>query len=59
MRTAAISSAVSLGPEGGITEEELQTLGGTPVRLGPSVLRASSAGAVAAAAYFLTHAIVG
>lgn len=39
-----------VGPEGGITETELATLiaaGGRPVRLGPEVLRSSSAGAVA------------
>jgi 16S rRNA (uracil1498-N3)-methyltransferase len=39
-----------VGPEGGITEAELATLtraGGRPVRLGPGVLRSSSAGAVA------------
>ncbi|MGH3770763.1 MAG: 16S rRNA (uracil(1498)-N(3))-methyltransferase [Pseudonocardiaceae bacterium] len=39
-----------VGPEGGITEAELVTLtaaGGRPVRLGPGVLRSSSAGAVA------------
>jgi 16S rRNA (uracil1498-N3)-methyltransferase len=39
-----------VGPEGGITEAELTTLitaGGRPVRLGPGVLRSSSAGAVA------------
>jgi 16S rRNA (uracil1498-N3)-methyltransferase len=39
-----------VGPEGGITEAELATLtaaGGRPVRLGPAVLRSSSAGAVA------------
>ncbi len=50
-------SAVSLegdvtlvvGPEGGIAPEELAALGGTPVRLGPTVLRTSTAGAAAAA----------
>ncbi|MDQ4022040.1 MAG: 16S rRNA (uracil(1498)-N(3))-methyltransferase [Actinomycetota bacterium] len=39
-----------VGPEGGITEAELATLtaaGGRPVRLGPEVLRSSSAGIVA------------
>lgn len=41
-----------VGPEGGITERELAQLaaaGGTPVRLGSSVLRTSTAGAAAAA----------
>jgi 16S rRNA (uracil1498-N3)-methyltransferase len=41
-----------VGPEGGLTDAELDALvaaGGTAVRLGRSVLRASSAGAVAAA----------
>jgi 16S rRNA (uracil1498-N3)-methyltransferase len=39
-----------VGPEGGITEAELAALtaaGGRPVRLGPAVLRASSAATVA------------
>jgi 16S rRNA (uracil1498-N3)-methyltransferase len=39
-----------VGPEGGITDAELAALtaaGGQPVRLGPTVLRSSSAGAVA------------
>ncbi|HVE95893.1 MAG TPA: 16S rRNA (uracil(1498)-N(3))-methyltransferase [Pseudonocardiaceae bacterium] len=42
-----------VGPEGGITEAELATLaaaGGRPVRLGPEVLRSSSAGIVALSA---------
>lgn len=38
-----------VGPEGGIAPEELTTLGGTPVRLGATVLRTSTAGAAAAA----------
>ena len=41
-----------VGPEGGITEAELEALGssgGTAVRLGPTVLRTSTAGAAAAA----------
>lgn len=39
-----------IGPEGGVTAEELVTLseaGATPVRLGPTVLRTSTAAAVA------------
>ncbi|MGZ6792509.1 MAG: 16S rRNA (uracil(1498)-N(3))-methyltransferase [Mycobacteriales bacterium] len=38
-----------VGPEGGIGADELAALGGTPVRLGSSVLRTSTAGAAAAA----------
>ena len=38
-----------VGPEGGVSPEELAALGGTPVRLGPTVLRTSTAGAAAAA----------
>ena len=41
-----------VGPEGGVTEQELATLaeaGAVAVRLGPSVLRTSTAGAAAAA----------
>jgi 16S rRNA (uracil1498-N3)-methyltransferase len=38
-----------VGPEGGIGADELAALGGTAVRLGPSVLRTSTAGAAAAA----------
>ena len=44
---------VVVGPEGGITDAELATLtaaGGRPVRLGPEVLRSSSAGIVALSA---------
>lgn len=44
---------VVVGPEGGITEAELAAFaaaGATAVRLGPTVLRASTAGVVAAAA---------
>ncbi|RCW40799.1 16S rRNA (uracil1498-N3)-methyltransferase [Halopolyspora algeriensis] len=42
--------AVVVGPEGGVSTDELATLseaGAQPVRLGPSVLRASTAAAVA------------
>ncbi len=40
---------VIVGPEGGLTEEELTVFaaaGAVPVRLGPQVLRTSTAGAV-------------
>jgi 16S rRNA (uracil1498-N3)-methyltransferase len=37
-----------VGPEGGITPEELAALGGTAVRLGDNVLRTSTAGLAAA-----------
>jgi 16S rRNA (uracil1498-N3)-methyltransferase len=42
-----------VGPEGGIDEAELaafRAAGGVPVRLGPAVLRTSTAGAAAVAA---------
>lgn len=38
-----------VGPEGGIGEDELAVLGGEPVRLGPEVLRTSTAGPAAIA----------
>jgi 16S rRNA (uracil1498-N3)-methyltransferase len=41
--------ALVVGPEGGITVDELDALGGTTVRLGPTVLRTSTAGAAAVA----------
>lgn len=41
--------AIVVGPEGGLTGEELDVLGGPAVRLGPTVLRTSTAGAAAAA----------
>lgn len=46
---AAGDLALVVGPEGGLTGEELDALGGTAVRLGPTVLRTSTAGAAAAA----------
>ena len=47
---AAGDVVVIVGPEGGLTEEELTVFaaaGAVPVRLGPQVLRTSTAGAVA------------
>ena len=38
---------VVVGPEGGLTEEEVSAMGGTPVLLGPEILRTSTAGAAA------------
>lgn len=38
-----------VGPEGGIGDDELAALGGEPVRLGPEVLRTSTAGPAALA----------
>jgi 16S rRNA (uracil1498-N3)-methyltransferase len=43
---------VVVGPEGGLTDEEASTFaaaGATPARIGPAVLRTSTAAAVAAA----------
>ena len=48
---------VVVGPEGGLTDDEIaafQAAGGTPVLLGPTVLRTSTAG-VAAAAVLLSR----
>jgi 16S rRNA (uracil1498-N3)-methyltransferase len=47
---AAGEILLAVGPEGGVSDEELATLAGAgahPVRLGPQVLRASTAAAVA------------
>ena len=47
---AATEIALVVGPEGGISLEELaefEQLGATPVRLGPEVLRTATAAAVA------------
>ena len=47
---AAIEIALVVGPEGGISPEELaefEQVGATPVRLGPEVLRTATAAAVA------------
>jgi 16S rRNA (uracil1498-N3)-methyltransferase len=41
---------VVVGPEGGLTDAELNAFGVAPVRVGPHVLRTSTAGTVAAAA---------
>lgn len=45
---AVRDAVVVVGPEGGITDDELEALGVRPVRLGDTVLRTSTAGAVAA-----------
>ncbi|WP_143220118.1 RsmE family RNA methyltransferase, partial [Actinomadura sp. CNU-125] len=49
---AAGEVVLVVGPEGGISEDELAAFGaagGRPVRLGPTVLRTSTAGVAAAA----------
>jgi 16S rRNA (uracil1498-N3)-methyltransferase len=49
---AAGDIAVVVGPEGGINADELlafELMGGTPVRLGPTILRTSTAGTAAVA----------
>lgn len=51
-RPAAGDTVLIVGPEGGISENETARLiraGAVPARLGPSVLRASTAGAIAGA----------
>src|SRR5262245_15836710 len=50
-RPAPLEVLLVVGPEGGVTDEELgrlTTVGAQAVRLGPTVLRSSSAGVVAA-----------
>lgn len=46
---AAGEVVVVVGPEGGLTTEELAALGGATYRLGPTVLRTSTAGVAAVA----------
>ena len=51
LQTAASAYVIVIGPEGGLTDDELQAFtgaGADVVKLGPSVLRAATAGAVAA-----------
>ncbi len=45
---AVRDAVLVVGPEGGITDDELEAFGVRPVRLGDTVLRTSTAGAVAA-----------
>lgn len=51
--TGAKDIALVIGPEGGITPEEIEQMQATPVTLGPRILRAETAGLVAAAGIFL------
>ncbi|MGH3743698.1 MAG: RsmE family RNA methyltransferase, partial [Mycobacteriales bacterium] len=48
--TGATSIVLVVGPEGGITADEVGVIGGSPCRLGQEVLRTSSAGIAAVAA---------
>jgi 16S rRNA (uracil1498-N3)-methyltransferase len=55
VRTDVASVAVVVGPEGGLTDDEVAALsaaGGIAVRLGSTVLRSSSAGAAALAVIY-------
>lgn len=45
--------ALIIGPEGGITMEEIEAMQATPLTLGPRILRAETAGLVAAAGILL------
>ena len=49
----AMDVAVVIGPEGGITPEEIAAMQAKPVTLGPRILRTETAGPVAAAAILL------
>ena len=51
---AVRDAVLVVGPEGGITDDELEALGVRPVRLGDTVLRTSTAGAVAAGVILAT-----
>lgn len=46
---AAQNVVLVVGPEGGLSDHEVNAFGGDPVRLGPEVVRTSTAGALAAA----------
>ena len=54
--------ALVVGPEGGLTEEEvsdLEAVGAQPVSLGPRILRTENAAAVAASAVLFHHGLIG